>query len=374
MKIQNSMISMSGKSSSFQTQSKTEHLRSWGAGKELNVDTRTKEVKSQLHMKDIMELTQQVQKDLDALTQRITSTETTNGIDIKAPEQLENEENSLITDKDRAKLLLVKSMLESIFGKKTKFYVLDSKKLSPEEMKSIKISPMNQPSIQLQKPQGWGFDYNFSETKYESQKMSFSSSGVVKTQDGREIDFSVALNMSREVYESTNISIKEGDAKLDPLVINFDGPTASLTDKNFSFDLDADGHNENIAFTGVGSGFLAFDKNGDGKINDGSELFGVKSGNGFADLAEYDQDKNGWIDENDEIFSKLRIWTKEPDGSDKLFAIGVKGVGAIYLGNAQTSFDLKNTQNETSGTIRRTGIFLKENGSAGTIQHVDLAL
>ncbi len=37
----------------------------------------------------------------------------------------------------------------------------------------------------------------------------------------------------------------------------------------------------NIAFATGNSGFLAFDKNADGMINDGSELFGPESGNGF---------------------------------------------------------------------------------------------
>ena len=60
------------------------------------------------------------------------------------------------------------------------------------------------------------------------------------------------------------------------------------------------------------------DRNGDGKINDGSELFGTKSGDGFKDLASYDADGNGWIDENDAIFSQLKIWTKDEDGKDKL--------------------------------------------------------
>ena len=53
---------------------------------------------------------------------------------------------------------------------------------------------------------------------------------------------------------------------------------------------------------GSGSGFLALDKNGNGKIDDGSELFGTKSGDGFADLAEYDSDGNGWIDEKGRVY------------------------------------------------------------------------
>ena len=150
---------------------------------------------------------------------------------------------------------------------------------------------------------------------------------------------------------------------------------ASVSDQKFLFDLDGDGKKENISFTGKGSGFLALDKNGDGVINDGNELFGTKSGDGFKDLAKYDKDRNGWIDEADDIFDDLRIWTKDEQGNDKLLTLKEAGVGAIYLGNASTQFSLNNQQtNHTNAMIRSTGVYLKESGEAGTIQHVDLVL
>ena len=37
------------------------------------------------------------------------------------------------------------------------------------------------------------------------------------------------------------------------------------------------------------------------------KLFGTSSGDGFKDLAEYDEDGNGWIDENDSIFNRLKV-------------------------------------------------------------------
>ena len=54
--------------------------------------------------------------------------------------------------------------------------------------------------------------------------------------------------------------------------------TADVRDQTFKFDLDADGREDEISMLGKGSGFLALDKNGNGKIDDGSELFGTKSG------------------------------------------------------------------------------------------------
>ncbi len=154
-----------------------------------------------------------------------------------------------------------------------------------------------------------------------------------------------------------------------------DSNITSVSDMKFKFDIDSDGKEEDISFVGQGSGFIALDKNEDGKINDGSELFGTKSGDGFSDLAEFDEDKNGWIDENDFVFSKLKVWTKDENGNDRLLNLKAADVGAIYLGNVDTEFSYKNMSGDTDGVLRKTGIYLKESsGVAGTVAHVDLAL
>jgi len=202
--------------------------------------------------------------------------------------------------------------------------------------------------------------------------MSFSANAIIKTSDGKEIKLNLEMSMSREFAYRNDISIRAGDAKkVDPLVINFNSPLSALKDTSFKFDLDVDGNLDNVAFVNECSGLLTLDLNNDGIINDGSELFGTKSGDGFKDLSAYDSDRNNWIDENDPIYEKLQIWTIDSDGNDKLFALGYKGIGAIYLGNVDREFGLKNSQNKLTGEISKTGIFLRENGSAGTIQHVD---
>lgn len=208
----------------------------------------------------------------------------------------------------------------------------------------------------------------------ENETTSFSTEGTVKTSDGREINFNVELSMSRSFTQYAAQQIDFGAPRLiDPLVINLDVPAADVQDQKFMFDLDADGHEEAISKLGPGSGFLALDKNGDGKINDGSELFGATNGNGFAELAKYDSDGNGWIDEADEIFDKLLIWSKDANGNDQLVGLGKAGVGAIYLGAQDTQFSMNNRQNETNALIRQTGMFMYENGGVGTIQQVDFA-
>lgn len=209
----------------------------------------------------------------------------------------------------------------------------------------------------------------------ESEYTSFSTVGTAITADGREINFNVEMAMSRACTGITSSIMMEDYFVTDPLVVNLNSNVASVTDQKFIFDLDADGETEEISFAGEGSGFLALDKNGDGIINNGNELFGTKSGDGFKDLAVYDEDGNGWIDEADSIFQKLKIWTKDSNGNDKLIRLKDAGVGAMYLGSTDTQFHLKNaTTNKTNGIIQKSGVFLKENGEVGTMQHVDLVI
>lgn len=217
---------------------------------------------------------------------------------------------------------------------------------------------------------------NYSQETFqrEAEDTSFSTVGKVRTADGREISFQVNVEMSRRFQQTFREDLELASFSMcDPLVINLDTDVASLSDQTFYFDIDGDGELDEVSQLGSGSGYLALDKNDDGVINDGSELFGTASGNGFADLAEYDEDGNGWIDENDAIWSRLKIWTKDENGKDVLYRLADKGVGAICLQNVSTDFTLTGQDGRTNGAIRNSGIFLYENGLAGTVQHVDVA-
>ncbi|MDR1705641.1 MAG: hypothetical protein LBS19_13285 [Clostridiales bacterium] len=210
---------------------------------------------------------------------------------------------------------------------------------------------------------------------HHKESVSFNASASVKTEDGREINVELGLNMSRELSVKLEMVDMSVGILKDPLVINFDAASAELAGQKIQFDLDCDGESDQISALAKGSGFLALDKNGDGAINDGNELFGVHSGDGFADLARYDGDGNGWIDENDAVWDKLRVWTTGENGEQKLLALGEVGIGAVYLGNVKTDYNLNGESGDTNGVLRKTGFFLKEDGTgAGTVQHVDLVV
>ncbi|WP_373001620.1 hypothetical protein [Sulfurimonas sp.] len=234
------------------------------------------------------------------------------------------------------------------------------------KMLSAKREPEEAPEEEV-----FGYSHFSMMQRYEEhEKLDFSTMGHIKTDKG---DFDINLNfsMSRSFMIENRIDIY---SSFDPLVINLDGDIPNLSTDTFSFDLDNDGEKDQISSLGSGSGFLALDKNLDGVINQGSELFGTLTGNGFGELSEYDMDGNHWIDENDSIFDKLRIWFKNGDDNEKeLVGLGEVGIGAIFLDSAASEFTYKTNTNQTLGEMKSCGMFLNEDGTCGNISQIDFA-
>lgn len=243
---------------------------------------------------------------------------------------------------------------------------------SPEEMHTMRMGIVEQTMQRIRSNFSSGGAFSTS-TYYEEETTSFSAMGQVNTADGRTIDFNIEVTMTRSFMQQTRMSMPSlFGAFMDPLILNTNAPITKMNDQKFLFDLDGDGKDEYIPMPSKGCGFLSLDKNGDGKINDGNELFGARTGDGFGELREYDSDGNGWIDENDEIFDKLRVWYKDENGNDVLMDLKEADIGAIFLGEQATDFSLMGTDFNENAQIRSTGFFLRESGGAGTIQHVDL--
>ena len=170
----------------------------------------------------------------------------------------------------------------------------------------------------------------------------------------------------------------EQNRRIDPLVFDLGGDgitTVSIDDSNAFFDLDNNGFAEKTSWVGAKEGLLAYDKNGDGIINGGNELFGdrtlMKDGktlasSGFTALAEYDDNKDGKIDSNDAMYTLLRIW-QDSDGDGiasagelkQLVDLGVVSIGLSYSNTGVTD-GANNVQ-------VRTGTFTLADGSTRAV-------
>ena len=133
--------------------------------------------------------------------------------------------------------------------------------------------------------------------------------------------------------------------------MDVDGEGFELTspENGVWFDLFGDGHVRKWSWTAVdrNNGFLVLDRDNNGIIDNGTELFGsmtpqpaTQSPNGFLALAVYDERENGgnadgFIDEKDAIYSKLRIWIDtNHDGvsqPNELHALSDLGIARIDL-------------------------------------------
>lgn len=132
-----------------------------------------------------------------------------------------------------------------------------------------------------------------------------------------------------------NVTANPQPQKTDPLVLDLAGNGFSTRglDDAVRFDLNADGRTDSISAPSGDDALLALDRNGNGRIDDGRELFGDQNGaaNGFAELAKYDDNADGRIDAADAVFERLRLLRFDAEGRQHTQSLSQAGVAAIDL-------------------------------------------
>ena len=137
-----------------------------------------------------------------------------------------------------------------------------------------------------------------------------------------------------------------------PLVFAFDNAPVQFTGKPVGFDFYGDGSKPLLDWLKAPAGLLALDLNGNGTIDDGGELFGTSTkiaatgqyaDNGFAALAQYDQNGNGRIEAVDAVYAKLQVWVDaDEDGvsqPSELTSLAAAGVTSISLKRQEVAHD-----------------------------------
>ncbi|EPJ49289.1 MAG: hypothetical protein OFPII_01710 [Osedax symbiont Rs1] len=160
----------------------------------------------------------------------------------------------------------------------------------------------------------------------------------------------------------------------DPLVLDLDGDGIETTaaDGSVNFDHDGDGVKNGTGWISGDDGMLVLDRNGNGTIDNGGELFGdntikadgSKALNGFDALAELDTNNDGKVDAADTQFSELRIWQDfNQDGisqSNELSTLADLGIQSIGTGYTSSTQDVGHNNLSIA-----QGSFIKTDGTAG---------
>jgi hypothetical protein len=204
----------------------------------------------------------------------------------------------------------------------------------------------------------------------ETERCEFAASGKVCLADGstRQFDVGYKLERSEEVTRIVSRTV------IDPLVIDSAAPQAALSDASADFDLDNDGKLERVRLPAAGSAFLFIDRNHNGRADNGSELFGPETGNGFAELARLDSDHNGWVDSADPAFADLRLWQAGGGAGEdqRVQRLDEAGIGALATTAADTPFALKEHGGQV-GQMRSSSVWLGEAGGAGVVRQIDVS-
>ncbi|MFG5382767.1 cadherin-like domain-containing protein, partial [Yoonia sp. R2-816] len=147
-----------------------------------------------------------------------------------------------------------------------------------------------------------------------------------------------------------------------PLVLDLDGDGVELThtyDENVYFDIDADGFAERVGWVGPDDGQLAMDWNGNGTIDDITELYGDDQMPAFDKLRLHDTNLDGVIDVNDDDFDEFLVWRDlNMDGisqAEELSSLTDHDIVSISLDESEEDYYVNENYVSSSSTYQKAG-------------------
>ena len=162
--------------------------------------------------------------------------------------------------------------------------------------------------------------------------------------------------------------------RADPIILDLNGngvaDTVSRT-QGVYYDLNHNGFAERTGWVGSGDGLLVWDRNGNGAIDNGGELFGdsalkqdgTTAANGFEILASYDDNHDGKIDQQDALWGQLGVWVdSNGDGVTdvgELHSLESLGIASLNAGTV----DMGSGADATGNDSRFVGSYTKTDGT-----------
>ena len=203
----------------------------------------------------------------------------------------------------------------------------------------------------------------------DTAKASISSSATSVNASKASVSASVkstnsAVNTASSSYQRLQELKLQG---CDPIVLDLSGEGINLTEagKGANFDINADGKMDSTAWVAGNTAMLVYDKNGNNAIDDGSELFGDQNGasDGFKELAKYDDNNDGKINNQDAIYKNLKLY-RDLNGDGKMSenefsTLEDMGIKSLNLNAKDVD------ENVNGNSIVLSGSFEREDGTTG---------
>ena len=207
-----------------------------------------------------------------------------------------------------------------------------------------------------------------------NQNNNGNSPNSLSTQQSNQNSFQFQFQMEFrfEMSMEIQIGVQRLDQQQDPIVFDLDGDGIELTDVNNGVRFDITGTGKSVQTTWVrgGDALLAWDRNGNGRIDSGLELFGDQRGaaNGFEELRKLDTNNDGFIGPEDKNFKELVLWRDNGDGissQDEIFTLPQLGIERIAVNYKNT-----NVIADGNNTITQKSFFIRSDQTVGRVADV----
>ena len=210
------------------------------------------------------------------------------------------------------------------------------------------------------------------------------ASKYLRESQGRDFSDAIKNLIGQEAWDALKEGTKDAsnppaDRVIDPLLIDLDGDGIETNGSGVYFDHNNDGIKNRLNWASSDDGLLVIDKNNDGLITSGLELFGddfikadgTKAIDGFDALSSLDSNQDGVIDSNDELFSVLKIWQDlNQDGitdEGELKTLSEWGIKSISVEATNSG-----NQTQTGDYIVSTSSVSWEDGTTSTAYDINL--
>ena len=206
------------------------------------------------------------------------------------------------------------------------------------------------------------------------QQLNYQVQGEFNINDQElSLNYNLSISSERSSYSKLEMSAA---ALKDPLLVQFGSQGLGNIQGQTSFAINQDNTLDNLPIFTGDIGYLVYDQNNNQRADDGSELFGPRTGQGFVELAQMDSNKNGFIDVGDQQFEQLYLWQPSDDSNqtEQWLSLKEAKIQAISLSAISTPFDFYDQQGKIQAQLRQSSFAISEDGYGRGVHQVDVRI